>query len=403
MKARILLLAIASSTIFLTANAQEPMSQNQPGKNTTFARDKASDHWFVDLQGGVGIALFGSNRDKKEYMERYSITPTLSVGKWHEPYFGTRLQVMGWNMKGFYNEVSGSQGLMTGLKANNLYGAAHFDFLFDATNYFGVYRPDKFFRVIPFVGLGAGYKIKSTNEEDKIMREAPEKGKENEEGRQSRLSPTLNGGVMLKFRLSSCIDLNLEAQTMLSRMRFIGTDNDKAISDVNSYLTAGLTINLGKTTWDEVVPMDYNMIKDLNSQLNALRAQNEELNKRPVSCPECPEASVSTTKKVVVNNVVYFRLNSAQIDRPQMVNIYNTAEYAKKNNQDVYIVGYADRDTGTAAYNKALSERRAKAVAEVLTKKYGIDASRIKIEWKGSDEQVYAENAWNRVVIMNVE
>ncbi|MDY6122875.1 MAG: OmpA family protein [Porphyromonas sp.] len=400
MKARILLFAMASSAILLTANAQEPMSQNQAGKNTTFARDKASDHWFIDLQGGVGVASFGTNRDQKDFVKRISIAPTLSVGKWHEPYFGTRLQLLGGIMKGFYNTNDKAQGLIQGVEGKNFYGAAHFDFLFDMTNYFGAYRPNKVFHVIPFVGLGVGYKLKSEDATGQVIAEIDKDGNE---CCKQRMSPTLNAGVMFKFRLSSRIDLNLEAQTMLSRMRFVGTENNKAISDVNNYLTAGFTVNLGKTVWDEVVPMDYNMVKDLNSLLNTLRAENEELSKRPVSCPECPEVSSIVEKKVVVNNVVYFRLNSDQIDRPQMVNIFNTADYAKKNNQDVYIVGYADRDTGTAAYNMQLSERRAKAVADVLINKYGIDASRIKIEWKGSDEQVYAENAWNRVVIMNVE
>ena len=50
-----------------------------------------------------------------------------------------------------------------------------------------------------------------------------------------------------------------------------------------------------------------------------------------------------------------------------------------------------------------LSEKRAKAVAKELTEKYGIDSSRITIEWKGCEEQPYSENSWNRVVIMRAD
>ena len=32
--------------------------------------------------------------------------------------------------------------------------------------------------------------------------------------------------------------------------------------------------------------------------------------------------------------------------------------------------------------------------------KYGVSSDQITIEWKGSDEQPYDENNWNRVVIM---
>ena len=72
----------------------------------------------------------------------------------------------------------------------------------------------------------------------------------------------------------------------------------------------------------------------------------------------------------------------------------------KHTNAVVEVVGYADKDTGTAEYNMELSQRRAQAVADELTKTYGIDASRIKVIAKGSTEQPYPEhNDWNRVVI----
>ena len=47
-----------------------------------------------------------------------------------------------------------------------------------------------------------------------------------------------------------------------------------------------------------------------------------------------------------------------------------------------------------------LSEKRAKAVAKELIEKYGVSSEQISIEYRGSDEQPYSENNWNRVVIM---
>ena len=38
------------------------------------------------------------------------------------------------------------------------------------------------------------------------------------------------------------------------------------------------------------------------------------------------------------------------------------AEYAKSNNAKIVVTGYADSKTGTAEYNKKLSEKRAEAV-----------------------------------------
>ena len=77
------------------------------------------------------------------------------------------------------------------------------------------------------------------------------------------------------------------------------------------------------------------------------------------------------------------------------------AEWLKANpNEKVNIVGYADRNTGTAEYNLQLSERRANAVADALVNKYGIDRSRLNVKYDGSDIQPYpSDNDWNRIVI----
>ena len=174
------------------------------------------------------------------------------------------------------------------------------------------------------------------------------------------------------------------------------------LTDGIAQLSAGLTFKLGKTDFEVLEPMDYDLLNDLNSQINALRAENEELSKRPVSCPECKE-TVTEVVNNVVDNVVFFRLNSSKIDKNQHINIYNTAEYMKANNTPIKVIGYADKKTGKADYNMQLSEKRAKAVAKELTEKYGIDSSRITIEWKGCEEQPYSENSWNRVVIMRAD
>ena len=56
--------------------------------------------------------------------------------------------------------------------------------------------------------------------------------------------------------------------------------------------------------------MDYNLINDLNSQINRLRAENEQLRQRPESCPECPEVEPTVVSEAVyVPNVVFFRIN----------------------------------------------------------------------------------------------
>ena len=173
----------------------------------------------------------------------------------------------------------------------------------------------------------------------------------------------------------------------------------KHLSDGIVQLSAGLTFKLGKTDFEVLEPMDYALLNDLNGQINKLRAENDELSKRPVSCPECAPA-VTEVVNNYVDNVVYFRLNSSKIDKNQQINIFNTAQFVKENNAPIKVIGYADKKTGTSSYNMGLSEKRARAVAKELIEKYGVSSDQITIEWKGSDEQPYGENNWNRVVIM---
>lgn len=101
---------------------------------------------------------------------------------------------------------------------------------------------------------------------------------------------------------------------------------------------------------------------------------------------------------------VRFRINSAKISDEEQVNVYNIAQWMKDNpDQTVAIVGYADKNTGTATYNQKLSQRRAQAVADALTNKYGINPDRLSIQGEGSSTQPYPENNWNRIVIFNTK
>ena len=200
---------------------------------------------------------------------------------------------------------------------------------------------------------------------------------------------------------------NFAGSTSSTQMDVLGKSvpvSAKASADLLAMLTAGFSFNLGTPEFTEVVPMDWAMVNDLNSQISDLRAQNAELSKRPVSCPECPEApEAQVVTKTILNNIVYFRIGSAKVDQNQLINIYNTAEYAKNNNEKIYVTGYADEKTGSANWNQRLSELRANAVKDILVKQYGVDESRIVVDSKGCTEQPFERNEWNRVVIMTAE
>lgn len=373
MKTKVLLLALLSGFIF-AVSAQEYQPQVKSGGKTTFKKNGAGDNWFISVAGGASV-LFGDDNGKADFKDRLNFAPQFSVGKWYNPSLGFRLQFNGGIIHGF-EDRGGSSLFMQ----HNKYFAAHADLLWDVTNTWLPYREDRVFRLIPWVGMGYAQRFKN-------------------QGLARSESPTLNAGILTAFRLSKRVDFNVEIQGSLLNETFNRVQKYK-LSDGIVQASAGFTFKLGKTDFEAVDPMDYALLNDLNSQINALRAENDELSKRPAFCPECPEAPATVVNNNVVDNVVFFRINSAVVDKNQQISIYNTAEFMKDNSARIKVIGYADKNTGTSGYNMQLSEKRARAVAKELVDKYGISSNQITIEWKGADEQPYKENNWNRVVIM---
>ena len=377
------LVALAAGAL----QAQEPAQK--PAYKTSFVKDGKA-HWFLEVGDAATISLAGNNRDVN-FTDRVSLlNPSLAIGRWSTPAFGMRLSLQGGKTfdyarpAGLWAAATTTNGY---LRHDVTYGFAQYDFLFDLVNYFAPYKENRFFHIIPFLGVGLGYKheVEAANVKDKSH----------------RFSPLADAGLQLKFRLARFVDFNLEGKVTASDLRLPSQeDHVKSGTDFIAQAGASLTFHLGRKAFETITPNDEALIADLNGQINALRAENAELAKRPVRCPDV-EIPVADSK--VIGNVIYFRLNSAVVDKNQMINVYNIAEYAKSNTETITLVGYADRQTGNPNYNMALSKRRAEAVADILVKKYGISRDRLKIDWKGDTVQPYAENVWNRIVLMSAE
>lgn len=383
MKTKVLLLSILfGSALSLSAQEYQPQVgfSTENGSKTNFKKNKASDNVFISIAGGGNI-LLGDNNGDADFSDRIAVSGALSVGKWYNPYMAFRLQVNG-GMMNNHNRIGGA----TALSKQEFYWInPHVDIMWDVTNFWAPYKEAKVFHFIPFAGMG--YALRPGTTVDGISYKRAE-------------SVSVNLGAQLMFRLSKRVDLFLEGQYTLLGEHWNGPSTNRPRYDRPVQAMLGLNFNLGRKEFEVIEPMDYDLLNDLNSQINSLRDRNSELEKRPEYCPECPPQIVQECVESLTN-VVYFRLNSAKIDKNQEINIYNTAEFAKKHGLPIKLVGYADRKTGNPDYNKGISERRARAVAKQLIDKYGVSSSNISIEWKGDEIQPYDENAWNRVVIMD--
>ena len=394
--ASVLALCCMSFTFANTANAQETIVVEEE----TFTVDDAyncktqysvgkHDNWFLQLGAGIGVPLVENSLENGDAKRHITATYNLGVGKWFSPYIGFRFS--GYYGAMHWDNVSYSKAQMANL---------NFDFMWDMCNSLGGVNASRPVSVIPFVGLGGTYvwgiKSDGTNVVD-------------DNGKLKHRSWTLpvSAGIQFRFRLCQYVDFFLEG-----RASFYGDNFNNAVYghpiDINIQATGGLSFNLGGVKYQA-----YNACKDmayinsLNGQVNALRGELAATTaalavaQSQLPCPEvvevdCPE----TVEAAPMMSTVRFTINSARISNEEMVNVYNTAEYLKANpGVNVLIKGYADKDTGTSAYNMELSKRRAQAVYDALTKTYGVDGSRLAIEAEGSSEQVYDVNNWNRIVI----
>jgi outer membrane protein OmpA-like peptidoglycan-associated protein len=321
--------------------------------------------------------------------------PEAAIGKWFNPYWALRLKGQGGALHGFEEKGAYMQHL-------NYYNV-HLDAMWNWANYWGVYSPSKLVSFGPYIGLGFIHRFEM--DKNKVTLPPVSSGVGENAAKYQRYSNaiSLNTGLNLGFNLSERVSVDFDFGVTIVPDYFNRIVN-RAEYEAIASASGGLTFKLGKVGFESVEPMDYALIDDLNGKINALRAENAQLAKRPASCPECPQVQAPVVKSDGINyvpNVVFFRLNSSIIDPNQQISVYNTAEFMKKTGEKIKVIGYADKATGTSTYNLDISKRRAQAVAKELTTKYKIPSEKITVEWKGSGEQPYPQNNWNRVVIMS--
>lgn len=362
---------------------------------SAFAQEKAlknygfGDNWFIQGQVG-GSYTFSEDHTKLSFLDRVSPHAAISVGKFFSPVVAGRLQVSGWESK---NQLEGSKDDY--YKFN--YGQVNFDAMWNLANLFTPYTGDKAFNFYAITGLGYQHVFGKAKY-----------------GVETQNSLVPRAGLQFDFRLSDAVSFNVEGMGQLLPDNFNGRTGGRKY-DATVDVMLGLTYRFNKGGFELVDAADPKLIASLNDQINQQRSQlsdkdrelerlRAELAKKPAPAPAQVIKEVKEETETVLNAVVVFKLGSAQLQDNQEINIYNAARYLQDNpGVNVTVTGYADKATGTAAINQKLSEQRAKAVADILAKKYGISPSRITTEASGDREQPFQIDAWNRVVIFRAK
>ena len=211
----------------------------------------------------------------------------------------------------------------------------------------------------------------------------------------------VKAGLNLNYNLSNAFTVTLRPAVVYN------LDANNAHFDTRNavaQLTAGIVYHFktsnGTRSFKKAKLYSQSEVDALNAKIKDLQSNLETANKAVKTNAINTVDTVYTESPSSLGNVVSFTLNSAKVDETQMANLDNAVRILKENpDLKVTLKGYADKNTGSATYNKRLSVRRAEAVKKVIVDKYGIDTDRIDVLGVGDTEQLYNDNNWNRVVI----
>ena len=374
MKAFKTLFTVALASLSTAAMAQATYT-DKDGNEYTFKK-----HAFLDLQGGAQYTL-----GEAKFSDLISPNVQLGIGYQFSPVFGMRLQANGWQSKGGWNGYKATKdGTPYTADYKFKYVAPGLDFMFNLSNLFCGWNPNRVFNVAAFVGGGANFAW-GNDEVNEIA--ANIKDQHNYlleylwDG--TKVRPFGRAGIDLEFKVSKSVSIMLEGNANITTDKY----NSKKAGNADWYFNAlaGLRINLGKShTKTEPV-----------KEVPAPRPVEEYVK------PEPKPAPVEEKKVEEIRRDVFFVINSNKIRESEDAKIKEVVDYLNQYPEaKVVVTGYADAGTGNDRINDAISAKRAAAVVKALKEKYGIEESRITEDSKGARVQPFSENDKNRVSIM---
>lgn len=351
------------------------VAQGVPQQFDAQDRGKAefAPHWYMGVQAGIGIT-----RGETKTSDLISPAAAIYGGYQFTPLWGLRAGISGWQAKG------GWVAPLQNYKYNYLQG--NVDVTLDLGNLFAGYNERRIFN--PYLFAGVGLNGAFNNDEAVALNTSGYKleylWKDNQ------FSAVGRAGLGANLRISSKLYFNLEVNANVLSDKFNSKKAGNADWQFNAL--AGLTFKFGKKAKAAPEVVSY---------------EPAPVQPAPV-VEESPEPVVTSAvpveqKQETMTENIFFLINSTAIREAEKDKVENLIEFLREHEgAKVNVCGYADKNTGNAAYNKQLSKKRAEAVADAL-KAGGIATERIVVDYKGDTVQPFSSPKENRVSICVVE
>ena len=389
-------LRIFATAILVMVCALMPVqAQNAAGEEPEYEYT-FNPHLFIQAQGGIQYTLGEADFSKL-------LSPNVQIGLGYEftPSLAARLSLNAWQSKGgldkdwvFYN-LDKYEWKLT-------YLAPSIDAMLDLTNLIGGFNPERKIGVGIFAGIGMNV-VLNNKEAGEVKDDYTEKATGD-----AYNDPALS--QQTKDNIAARILPYYDKKSLFFPIRF-GTNVDWHIND---NWTLGLEFNANS------IGDEYNSKEDhnhsignsdwyFNTLIGVKYCFGPTYDKKPKEkmIPESEAANyapacdpIEKTDTVVVKEPVevfkpslyeeiYYDINKDKISSNEKYKIRRIVEFMNENPEaTIEIAGHADKATGTAEYNKKLSQRRADNVAQAL-KDAGIEESRITVSYHGSEDNIY--------------
>jgi outer membrane protein OmpA-like peptidoglycan-associated protein len=377
-----------------TQSTSTTVEENADSSKYKVETNRFFDNWFVGAGVG-GQVYFGEYDSKQSLSKRISPAFNIYVGKWFTPGIGIRFGYNGTQAKGITNDISnfystGEKFEKTFYKQKIKYSHLNGDVLFNLSNLLAGYKEDRFYNIIPYLGVGWIMSKKDVAREDEL---------------------TAVGGILNTFRLTNSLNLSLDIKGVLTNDRFDHESNNNQGEDKILSASIGLVYKFKKRNWDRSKTTTNNVIKYDETELNKLRGEANNLKNENAALKQqlanagktkAVEKIVEKTSLLASPMLIVFPINQSTLSKDARVNIGFYAKVIQKGDpKAVYVVtGYADKGTGSAKRNEELSKERAQAVYNALVNEFGISPSQLTTEAPGGvDNLYYNDPALSRAVI----
>lgn len=361
MKKLLILLAFASVSV---AGMAQDNESAVPEMKYSVATNSFWSNWFV--QANLAGSVFYSNEEMGYGLSkspfkgfRNNLGFSVAIGKWFTPGIGLRTK---------FNGVWGRTVASDDKDLNaSKYWVLNEQVLFNLSNMICGYNETRVWNFIPYLGAGYGRNMSY-----------------------NRYGMDLNLGILNTFRLSRKVAINLDLSWAWFEPDFDGITEDGPTAtgwpktrDNMLNVEVGITYNLGKAKWDKTPDVEalkalsQGQIDALNAQLADAQSENAKL--KDMLANQKP-AETKVVKEVVAAPVsVFFNIGKSKIaSKKDLQNVKDLVEVAKANNSKIVVTGYADSKTGSASWNKKLSQKRADTVADELVN-MGVSRDNIEV------------------------